>query len=412
MKKLYIFLILISLLLTGCTRKPDGTISTPIEPTEQSEIQETIPAETESKESEPASESPSPTYTQLPMSAVSLPVTTKYHTDGETVIYHYSYQNIYLTTQDQQVADAIIIDYLNRLDNSHAISSDLAEQVNAAYNGNENWTPYYFESLYTPTRIDRSVLSLFGRNVIYAGGNHSQQACIAANYNMITGEVLTLGSILQNVASTDNLSALVVANLQEQEKDLNLFGEYPDVVEERFSRDISFDEDWYFTDNGLSFYFAPYEIAPYSSGIITVEIPYNKLVGILNDEFFPEETDAASGTLRAERLADTDIDNYTQIAELPLCETGEQVFLSCDGILRSLQIDSGFWNEDGTVFTKDATVFACQTLSPGDGIVVITDIPDVMPTLKVTYKAGAQTKEHYITQSGKDGSILLIDGLV
>ena len=414
MKKIFVSLILFSLLLTGCTQKTDPTVSVPPEPAVQTEIQETTTTEPTPAESvsEPAAEPSVPVYAQLPMSAVSLPVTTQYHTAGETVIFHYSYQNIYLNVQDQPVADMIIIDYLNRLDNSHSVSRDLAKQAEAAYNGNETWTPYYFESIYAPTRIDRTVLSLYGRNVIYAGGNHSQQECIAANYNMLTGEVLTLGSILQNVNATTKLSELVITGLQEMEKEYNLFREYPDVVTERFSRDISFDEDWFFTSGGLSFYFAPYEIAPYSSGVITVEIPYNQLTGILSDAFFPDETDAATGTLRAALLADTDIDSYTQIAELPLTETGEQVFLSCDGILRDLRISSGFWNETGTAFTEYTTVFACQTLSPGDGIVVITDIPDVMPTLKVTYQAGMQTVEYFIGQSGKDGSILFMDDLV
>ena len=145
---------------------------------------------------------------------------------------------------------------------------------------------------------------------------------------------------------------------------------------------------------------------------MVAEVPYEQLTGIIADEFFPAETDGATGTVLAERLADANIDGFTQIAEVPLSEIGEQVFLHCDGIARNIRIDLGYWNEDGTLFTEKATVFASYVLSPGDGIIVTTDIPDVIPILRLSYDSGSEHIVRFISQSGKDGSILLLDDLI
>ena len=54
---------------------------------------------------------------QAPMISVSVPITTETESaeDG-TIIFKYSYQNISLILPDPDVADKIIIDFLNRID--------------------------------------------------------------------------------------------------------------------------------------------------------------------------------------------------------------------------------------------------------------------------------------------------------
>ena len=49
--------------------------------------------------------------------AVAVPVTTenKYNNDG-ILLFQYMYQHMYLTMPDQSIADKIIVDFLNRVD--------------------------------------------------------------------------------------------------------------------------------------------------------------------------------------------------------------------------------------------------------------------------------------------------------
>ena len=408
MKKVLIILIIFSILLCGCTRpgnSSDNVDHVTVPETSEPIVTESLEPDTE----ETVSDHKEPVYSQQPMVAVSLPTTTQYTMVDDTPVYSYTYQNIFLSVQDQQVADDVIVDFLNRADRNHAVSQDLADHACDLYNGEEDWVPYFFESIYSPTRIDLNVLSLFGHNVIFTGGNHPQQECMAANYNMVTGEVLTLGSILCNEESIKPLRDLVEKTAAEQKEDLRLFDEYADIISQRFMREASYDEDWYFSENGLCFFFAPYEIAPYTSGIIHIEVAYSDLVGIIDDAFFPAEEDFSEGSVYASKLDDTDIDSYTQITEVILHEDGELILLRCDGLVRNLRVDLGTWSDDGTVYTAEATVLASATLSPGDGIMIQAQIPDVLPTHRLSYRTANQEVVQFISQSGKDGSIILMD---
>ena len=192
MKKLLIVLLILSVILSGCGVK----INAP-----DAEGQSTGPSPTDETftviEKDEAVAPTEPVYAQQPMAAVSLPVITELTTAEDGMVVAQSrYQNIHLYVQDQQIADMVIIDFLNRLDTHTAAASALAEEAQQVYSGPYGWSSYLYETIYTPTRIDLSVLSLYGQNVIFTGSNHPQVECSAANYNMITGEVLTLGSIL------------------------------------------------------------------------------------------------------------------------------------------------------------------------------------------------------------------------
>jgi len=402
MKRLFAVILLMGLLLTGC--KPAiSDVKKPTAPTE-------IPESTQTEPVEPETETvPEPEILQQPMVAVSLPVAKEFTANdaGENIFY-YEYQDVHLTLQDPDVADSVILDLLNRIEQTRPLANDVKEQA-MFDNGDPYVTfPYLYEIRYTPKRIDQSLLSFFGTSFRYSGGNHPDHICMAANYSLITGEVLTLGSILTHEDSIAPLCQLVIQELDKIAEDAYLLDDYPQIVSQRFAKEASFDEDWYFTGTGLCFYFAPYEIAGYASGIITAEVPYSLLTGIIDDAYFPPERDTASGSLQATLQSDVSMEQFTQIAEVPLDHGGERVFLYTDGALQDLRIEIGYWNEDATVFTADTTVFATCALTPGDAVVVETYIPDGAPNLRVTYHTDGQEHIAYISQSGEDGSIILI----
>lgn len=407
MKRILIVTLAIMLLLSGCRQAAE-----PTEPLNNETISEITETEPPHSQAEDVTEPAAPVYTQQPMVAVSVPVVYEStQADDGTTVSNYSYQNIHLVVQDQQIADAVIIDFLNRQDEHHATAQFVSDQALSDYNGDPDWAPYFYEAIYSPMRVDYSVLSLYSKTAIYVGGSRPQVECTAANYNMITGDVLTLGSILCNVDSLGSLCDLVIQNMALLEETAQLYDDYPNIVRQRFTREESFDEDWFFTETGLDFYFAPYEVAPYISGVVTVEVPYSELSGIIADEFFPAEADLSEGLVYAQLLAETDLQDFTQIAEVPISSVGELIFLYCDGLVRDVRLEVGSWNESGTQFTPDYTVFATHALTPGDGITVQTDIPDVVPNLRLSYCSGGETITTFISQSGKDSTILLIDNI-
>lgn len=401
MKKILIFVLVLTLLLTGC-QKPteDTTTESPVKPVTEAPTEAPTEAETEA--------APVVEYSQQEMVSISLPIeTVVVPDDNGNVIFTHKYQNMQLVTNDPAVADSIILDFLNRQDKERPTMDTIAIQAQTEYSGSDDWIPYCFDTLYSPTRIDYGVLSLSGVNFSYTGGNHSNKIATAANYNMLTGEVLTLGSILYHIDAKDTLVQLVIQKADAIAEESQLYPDYSDFITQRFEREESFDEDWYFTNTGLCFYFSPYEIAPYFAGVITLEIPYSELTGVIADEFFPPEEDLMEGTLACQYLSEADTSAYTQIAELMVNTQGDSFLIYAEGAVRNVTIETGLWDETGTVFTPDAVVFATYTLTPGDAVMVTVDIPDTMPNLRISYRSGDEIHRTFLSRSVEDGTALL-----
>lgn len=398
MKKLLSLVLILSLLLCGCYKTP---VHVPTDPP---------PAPDEPIAPNPPADVPEvapPVFTQQPMLAVSTPATTEYFSDekGNTLFSH-TYQTMQLTTQDPEVADKIIIDFLARIDQSHMQAQLLHQQALSSATLD---APYALSTLYSPMRIDQNVLSLYGATMSYSGGIHPDHNCTGASYSMLTGDVLTLGGILTDVNALTGLCELVLTELRNNKDTYQLIGGYEAVVKERLLSNESYNEDWYFSPSGLCILFPPYEIAPYASGVISVEIPYENLSGIIADDFFPPETEYPVGDVSVVRWNDAEIENFNQIAEINIDADGEAFLLYTENTVYDVRLEVGSWSPYGDSFFPEYTAFASRSLTPGDAIIARVYFPDVLPAMRLVYKCGAETKYFFLAQSGKDGSIYLSD---
>lgn len=359
-------LLLLSLL--GCQRPAQSETTPTTEPTDPSDLT-TV------------------TTVDIPFTAVGLPtVTDTANADDGTVIFTKTEQSITMTLSGQAAADQIVLDFLNRIDAGTASADSILDSARNAYASNTsgNWIPYSCSIRYDPTRIDQGVLSLFGNNITYTGGSHPDYRCVAVNYNLITGEALSLGSILTGVEAVDQLHQLVLEELEKQKEEKYLRTGYQQTVEERFAGEESHNYDWYFSDAGLCFYFAPYEIAPYSSGVITAQIPYEKLLGIITDEFFPPEQQNLKGTVEFLSF-DADEQQYAHISELILHNDGQMYTLRTDSCVQDIRIMS----TDGQTQERHA-IYAALYLNPGDAIVLQCS-DSSLSTMFVEYTSNGQT---------------------
>lgn len=316
--------------------------------------------------------------------AVSVPsVTEDTKADDGTVVSRYTYQHMSLVLHKPEVADKVILDFLNRVDSTKESADTTAAAAKAAYTGG-NWTPYLYHITYSPTRIDENVLSLFGNNVVYNGATHPDRTCVSASYDLQTGDVLTLASIMAKDASVSDICQLVLNGLSEMAEGDYLYEGYKQTVSRRFDADPTTDEDWYLTTTGLCFYFAPYEIAPYASGVISVEIPYKKLGGILHEAYFPVKENATTGNITVTAFDGSQPTDTTHIAEIVTHTDGQMYLIRTDGTVqdvRILQSDT----------SGNYTVFAANVLSSEDGIMIQTN-GETLKNLKLTYKSGGETQ--------------------
>jgi hypothetical protein len=49
-----------------------------------------------------------------------------------------------LVLDNPEIADKIIIDFLNRMDSTRNIAEDTAQSAKNAYNGKNDWVPYLY----------------------------------------------------------------------------------------------------------------------------------------------------------------------------------------------------------------------------------------------------------------------------
>ena len=335
---------------------------------------------------------------QLPMLSIALPVIKNTTTgeDGEEIFSHI-YQNIALVTPDPEVADKIILDFLNKVD---AISADVDARRDAAlsaYAPSEYWTPHLCQYTFTPKRIDSGILSLLGTYATFNGTSHPEISNRSVTYSMVTGQTLHLADILVADASADTLYNLVVQALETQKE--ILYEGYEDTVKERFGPEFMQDEGWFLSEDGLCFYFSPREIAGYVSGTIVAEILYPELVGIMDDSRFPAEQDLSVGNILGTRFDDTDYSKFNQFTEIVLTENAEKFLIYTDGAVRNVRLESGYWNADGNSYTPEFTVLALSSLTPGDAIMVEADIPQNLPALRLTYQSGGKPFTAYISEN-------------
>ncbi len=392
MKKIFCFIFCLIIFLTGCGQQPSvETTSAPTTFTENVTQPTVILPQQEA------------------MYAISIPTISETTlADDGTVIFSYTYQSMNLTLPDPDVAEKIINDFRSKIKSGTETANEVLAQANTKYNGSSNWTPYIYNITYSPTRMDQGVLSLFGNRVTYSGTSHPERLSMSANYDLVTGDVLTLGSIMSAQATREHFCSLVLEKLDTMKDEKSLYEGYESTVKQRFSRDESQDQDWYFSTNGLCFYFVPYEVAPYSSGVVVAEIPYSELTGLLYDGYFPAERETSTGTIQATDLDETDTTQFTQIAELVLNPDGEMVFLHTQGLIWDVKIEYGAWDTANTTFSPVYTALFTGSLSPGDAIMIQSS---EITSLRITYTSGTETVTQHFIHS-EDGIQLSSNGVI
>lgn len=412
MKKLLILTTAFALTLNlcGCIAVIDQGETLPHPPKETTAPVETRSPDTTAPEETTAPQETAGTTFNLPSAAISLPSTSEYrYAEDDTYLFSYTYQNPILYLEDTAVSQAVVLDLLNQIDSSAQQADRIATQAAADYAKEPDaFSAYFADVNYRVKRLDPSILSLEGSHVTYAGGIHPDHISKSVTYDLLTGRRLALQDILTETYSVDTLCTLTLDALAPMSQEL--YSDYSVIVKELFNGSWLDLEEWYLSDNGLCLYFAPYDIAPYATGTVTAEIPYEKLIGTLQDAYFPPEDIPSQGQIHTELFTPTAAEGFNRFHEVILEPEGEKILLHTDGTVSDVIIRQGTWNEDGIYFYSDATVFAANFMNSDDAIFLQTYIPDTMPNLQLQYISAGQQVTVYISQSGEDGSILLLEG--
>ena len=404
MKKMLCLLLALALCLCGCTTaKPIDTTAEKADQTTAGNSSQTTAGSSDTDATELDETEPSDTI-QLSLSAISLPILEKeIKAEDGTVLMIHSYQDVALIAPDAEMAEKIVLKLLQEIDNGNSLSEETLEFAKEDYGTREDWLPYFYQLLYIPERIDEKVLSLHGIEASYSGGVHPNQIDLSVNFDMVTGEILTLEDILTGADAATELSQMIIADLTENKEYYQLYEGYASVINNRYgggSDEWKTNTFWYLSGTGLCVTFSPYDLAPYVVGPIQVVIPYSDLTGILKDDFVLPQLPEANGTVSIALAQDVDLEQYSQFAEAILDPDGERFILYTDDLVTDVRLQYG---------NRFDTVFASNTLCASDAIMVQAMIPDTIPNLRMSYVSGGVTHIYEITQSGMDGSMLLLE---
>ena len=323
-------------------------------------------------------------YVRQNMISISLPEMkeTVVSEDGVTLFRH-TFQDVVLSSPNPRINEAVTLDLLQRMDVNSATVAILSDLVQY-YTPGTDWNTLYYDLIYTPTRIDSAVLSLKATEGIYSGSGDAGYSTVCVNYYMPTGSVMTLSQILsEEGGAQDKLLQALLQVLSQNATEWGLFEDYSESVARYFPSYLEQESIWFFSPEGLNICFAPYEIAPYSSGTVIATVPYEDLSGIVRRDLLPAEQSEVTGSVIALDLSTAPLDRYTHFAECILSAEGANHLITTDTILYDVRLELGVYADDGS-FTPASTVFAANSLCADQAVRLCWDPENQQLRLRCT----------------------------
>lgn len=161
-----------------------------------------------------------------------------------------------------------------------AVKKSLVEHVSRV---KENRLPYVpvFELDIAPADVYQNgqIVSIAYNWSLYEGGAHGNFGRYSFTLDKRDGSRLTAERLIKN-GKTEEFMALAEAEFKKQsgmKPDEKMYSVY-NFENDRFALSHSF----VFTPTALVFYYNPYEIAPYSAGLIQLSLPYEQFGEYLN----------------------------------------------------------------------------------------------------------------------------------
>ena len=250
------------------------------------------------------------------------------------------------------------------------------------------------------TRCDTRVLSAVFDVSQDIGGIHADSTRTSRSYNADNGSLLTLADIAKNEEQLKTFIKNYVIGLAAgddyKEGGVSiLFDDFESTIKDL----VDAGANWYFSDGGLVFYANPYDIAPYSRGVLLFEIPYSALEEFIDEGFMTVEYEGENGMLLADDGDKLDRSSLNILGTVTVDEDGQSVVLSAEETVYNVKI-----------YTSGRMLWQRNYLTTGEGVEVKSFIPDAQPSIAVSYELADGTEiVRGIFQSGKDGSILLVD---
>lgn len=128
---------------------------------------------------------------------------------------------------------------------------------------------------YTVTLNADCLLSTYFDQYEFTGGAHGNTIRSSSNWDLITGQPIEMEDLFEASEDYSRIVITQIINLANQQfrKNENIyFDDYKELIIKYFNP-----SHFNLNPEGITVYYQQYEIGPYVSGIITFDIPYNRL---------------------------------------------------------------------------------------------------------------------------------------
>jgi hypothetical protein len=119
---------------------------------------------------------------------------------------------------------------------------------------------------------------------VFTGGAHGNQAVELFNYDKSFNRI-SLEDVLLDEESLKQIASLITSKIVEKISSENdssaLFSEGLEPVKENF-------QHFYITDSAVHFIFPPYQILPYSYGMVDISLPFEEVYSYVAKQFIPK----------------------------------------------------------------------------------------------------------------------------
>lgn len=198
-----------------------------------------------------------------------------------------NYETLYLSDEDEQRYPSLAkaIGSMNKEETARyeECADELAvmcdERFEFTADTDDEPIPYTAYLDYFICRADNVVLSLRVDTDVYSGTAYPNYCAEGYNYDTATGKKLVITDVMNDISSLPSiLSEKIMSN--EKYKD-EVYGNPEEVISEYTVEDYL----WTVGYNGVTFYLNPFEVAPYSAGVITATVYFDEYPELFNKKY-------------------------------------------------------------------------------------------------------------------------------
>lgn len=337
--------------------------------------------------------------------------------DGSTLILDFSYETPFIDITGRDEAAAAINEYIAMLDETYYTGNDYGEGSSNGLNmllelATDNFT-YAYETgtdinlemnsnrTVSVERADDTLLSLLYYTSTYTGEAQDSNSYRGYTFSTENGSLITFDDLS---TKPEELREAVLSCVRAE---LDGHAEAEEITDDVLSGLLK-NGFWYLSRGGIVILPDLNEMADYADGNKLLEIAYSELEGLIDEKYLPAQYEA-TGELRVIAQSDFRDGSMEVVDKIIAGEHGTELFIAASGPVYDVRISVVSYTDYSGKFYETQHLWNCSFMNDC-ALQLETEIPDGMPNLMISfYTADGQRVNRLLTQSDKDGSLILVD---